>query len=548
MHYTIGTNIVDVINRKIFPAELIINGKRIVRIRPIKKTFKNFLIPGLIDSHIHIESSMLVPSEFARLAVMHGTVATVSDPHEIANVLGIEGIKFMHNNGQKVPFKFYFGVPSCVPATDFETSGSRIDLKEIEDLFLNYKFKYLSEVMNFPGVIKGDGNVIAKINLAKRLIRKIDGHAPALSGTDLKKYISSGITTDHETQTLSEGREKLRQGMKLLIREGSAAKSFKDLIPLIKEYPENIMLCTDDLHPDDLVDGHIDRLIKMGIDAGYDFFDLLRSATLNPVDHYNLETGLLRENDPADFVLIDNPENFKVLETYIDGKKVYENGKIRIKRINEQQINKFNCLPVTPEQIKIKALSKKIHLIEAFEGQLCTRKVIADTSTGDGYAISNTDQDILKIVVYNRYNKSIPSVAFIRGFGLKNGAIASTISHDSHNIIATGVSDDDIVNAVNRLIELKGGILFTENGRFEEIQLDIAGLMSHKAGKKIAKDYKSLNQKVRIMGSHLKSPFMTLSFMALLVIPELKLSDRGLFDVMEFRFTDLFSFDINIPE
>jgi len=545
MRYSIEANIVDVINRKIFPGEVQINGKRIVKVTSVHKNCKYFLIPGLIDAHIHIESSMLIPSEFARLAVMHGTIATVSDPHEIANVLGIEGIKFMHNNGQKIPFKFYFGAPSCVPATNFETSGSRIDTQQIKDLFLNYKFKFLAEVMNFPGVINNDKNVIDKIELAKKLNRQIDGHAPGLTGANLQKYLSYGITTDHETQTIDEGREKLKLGLKLLIREGSAAKNFDELIPLIKEFPERIMMCTDDLHPDDLIDGHINRLIKRGIDAGYDFFDMLRSATLNPLQHYNLETGILRENDPADLVLIDNPKSFKVISTFVDGEKVFENPKTKIDHIKEHPINNFSCDRIKQGQLKITAKSNKITGIEAFDGQLFTKKRIFDARIKNGEVLSDIEKDILKIVVYNRYNKTNPSVAFIKGLGLKNGAIASTIAHDSHNIIAAGVNDEDIANAINRLIELKGGILVTENEKYDEIQLEIAGLLTQNDGKEIASKYKKLNQLVRSMGSTLNAPFMTISFMALLVIPEIKLSDMGLFDVRKFKIIDMFDKEIN---
>jgi adenine deaminase len=540
MEFTIGANIIDIINKKIYSGEILVNGSRIKKITPTRNTYKIFVIPGLIDAHIHIESSMLVPSEFSRLAVRHGTVATVSDPHEIANVLGIEGIKLMHSNGGKVPFKFYFGVPSCVPATEFETSGNKIDLEEIEELFINYKFKYLAEVMNFPGVINYNENIISKINLAKKLNKKIDGHAPGLVGTDLMKYISHGISTDHETELIEEGREKIQKGMKILIREGSAAKNFNDLIPLLKEYPERIMLCSDDLHPDDLKEGHINKLIKMGIDSGYDLFNLIRSATLNPSEHYNLETGLLRENDPADFVLIDNPENFNVIATYIDGEKVYENGVIKINSIKEQEKNVFNCDKIKPGQLKIKARSGKINTIEAFDKQLFTKKRLTDATVKDGFVMTDIDKDLLKIVVYNRYYKSVPAISFIKGFGLKKGAIAGTVAHDSHNIIAVGVSDEDIASAINRLIELKGGILLTEEGKFDEIQLSIAGILTDRDGNIIADEYTRLNKRAKVMGSSLNAPFMTLSFMALLVIPELKLSDKGLFDVKKFSFIDLF--------
>jgi len=540
MEYTINGNIVDVINKKIFPGEILVKGRKIVKISLTRNTQNVFIIPGLIDAHIHIESSMLVPSEFSRLAVRHGTIAVISDPHEITNVLGIEGIKFMYLNGKKVPFKFYFGVPSCVPATNFETAGGKLSEKEIEELFLNYKFKYLAEVMNFPGVIAGEKNIIAKINIAKKYNRKIDGHAPGLTGENLKKYVSQGITTDHESTLIEEGREKIILGMNILIREGSAAKNFSELIPLIKEYPSNIMLCTDDLHPNDLENGHINRLIKKGINMGYDLFDMLRAATLNPTIHYNLDIGLLRENDPADFVIINNPDSFSIIATFIEGKKVYENGKSKIKHEMAEDRNVFNCNKIKINQLEVPARSDKIKVIEAFDGQLFTKELITSATIKDGKIISDIKNDILKVVVYNRYCKSNPAVSFIKGFRLKKGAIASTIAHDSHNIIAVGVKDEDIVNAINRLIEIKGGILLNDGDKFEEIQLSVAGLLTYKDGIKVAKEYRKMNNKVRLLGSSLRAPFMTLSFMALLVIPELKLSDKGLFDVRKFSFTDFY--------
>lgn len=545
MQYSIRGRIVDVINKSIFPGEVIIKSDKILKIRQTKTSPGVYIIPGLIDAHVHIESSMLVPSEFARMAVKHGTVATVSDPHEIANVLGIEGVKFMDLNGKRVPFKFYFGVPSCVPATNFETSGGKIGIKEMKELFLKHQLKYLAEMMNFPGVINGDKAVLSKINLAQKLNKKIDGHAPGLSGVELKKYISAGISTDHECMSFKEGEEKILNGMNILIRDGSAAKNFMELIPLILKYPEHIMLCSDDIHSDDLMEGHINRLIKMGMDKGYNFIDLLRAATLNPKIHYDLETGLLRENDPADIVVIDTPENMQVLKTYINGKKVYESGKVNFKSIKAKKINVFNCNRINLNQIMIAEQKGKIRVIEAMDGQLFTKELVKKAKTRNGFLISDVKNDILKIVNYCRYLKNDPKVYFIKGFGLKKGAIATTIAHDSHNIIAVGVKDEDLVKAINRLIELKGGIVLFDGKKFEEIQLNIAGLMTDTDGNLIAKQYKDLNKRVKEMGSTLTAPFMTLSFMALLVIPELKISNKGLFNVHKFGFTDLFYSDKN---
>lgn len=540
MEYSVKANIVDVINKVIFPGKVFVSGGRIKKIIRTKNSYNIYLIPGLIDAHVHIESSMLVPSEFSRMAVVHGTTAVVSDPHEIANVLGIKGVRFMFLNGKKVPFKFYFGVPSCVPATNFETSGGRIDIKEIEELFLNQKLKYLGEVMNFPGVINDDKNIISKIELAIKYKKKIDGHAPGLSGKKLKKYIAAGVSTDHECMSFKEGEEKILNGMKILIREGSAAKNFNELIPLLKKYPDDIMLCSDDIHPDDLHEGHINKLIKKGIEMGYDLFDLLRAATLNPSIHYNLDTGLLRENDPADFIVIENPESMLVLETHINGNKVYEKGITKIKSIKLKEINVFNCSKIKVEHLLIPAGTDAVRVIKASDGQLYTKELIEKPTLKNGFIISDIKKDILKIVVYNRYHQSIPRVGLIKGFGLKRGAIASTIAHDSHNIIAVGVRDDEIVTAINRIIDLKGGILLFNGRNIEEIELSIAGIMTDKDGNKVAQQYKDLNRKVKQMGSKLTAPFMTLSFMALLVIPELKISDRGLFNSLKFTFTDLF--------
>lgn len=538
--FTITGNIVDVIKRKIYPANIHVYNGRIKRIISTDKPGKTYIIPGLIDAHVHIESSMLIPSEFARIVVRHGTIAAISDPHEIANVLGKEGIRFMIKNGEKVPFKFFFGAPSCVPATDHETSGAKLELQDIEDLLGNYKLKYLSEMMNFPGVIRKERKVQEKILLAKKMGKKIDGHAPGLRGKDLIAYAAEGITTDHECTNINEAREKINLGMKILIREGSAARNFEELIPLIKDHPNEIMFCSDDIHPDDLLRGNINLLIRKGLNAGYDIFDLLKAATVNPILHYGLDIGLIREGDKADFVVLDKLEEMKVKETYINGMKVFGNKKPLINKISEKKINIFNCLPLNRKDIMVKGLSNKVRVIKAFDGQLLTDELILEMKIQHGYIHSDIQHDILKIIVYNRYQTAVPAIGFIKGFGLKKGAIASTVAHDSHNIIAVGISDQDIINAVNRLIEMKGGIVVFDGKKFEELQLGIAGLMTDNNGEDTAKKYQQLNHEVTKMGSLLKAPFMTLSFMALLVIPELKIGDKGLFDVGKFSRTTLF--------
>ena len=538
--FSIRGNIVDVFRRKIYGADLHVHGGRIKKIIKLTIPEKIFIVPGLIDAHVHIESSMLIPSEFARMAVRHGTIAAVSDPHEIANVLGKEGVKFMINNGKKVPFKFFFGVPSCVPATEYETAGGKLELEDVEELLRKFKLKYLSEMMNFPGVIEKDKKIIEKLILARKIGVNIDGHAPGLRGKDLSAYVAEGITTDHECTSIEEAREKINLGMKILIREGSAAKNFRELIPLIKDYPDKIMFCSDDLHPDDLVRGNMNLLIKRGLSEGYDLFDLLRAASVNPTLHYNLETGMLREGDKADFIVLDSLNEMMVKETYINGVKVFGNNHTMISQFAEKQINNFTCIPLTEQDVKVIGSSNKIRVIKAFNGQLFTGEFVTEMKITDGFLQSDIHRDILKIVVYNRYKKSVPAVGFINGFGLKKGAIASTVAHDSHNIIAVGVRDEELVTAINRLIEMRGGIVVFDGKKYEELRLEIAGLMTGNNGELTAKKYKQLNQKVNSMGSELTSPFMTLSFMTLLVIPELKIGDRGLFNVRKFSPTQLF--------
>jgi len=482
---------------------------------------------------------MLNPSEFARLAVVHGTVATVSDPHEIANVLGIEGVNYMIRNGNKVPFKFFFGAPSCVPATSFETSGATITSSDVSDLLKRDDVYYLSEMMNFPGVLFNDHEVMAKIEAAKRFNKPIDGHAPGLMGNDIRKYIEAGISTDHECYTIDEALDKLKWGMKILIREGSAAKNFDELIDLIKDYPDKVLFCSDDKHPNDLVKGHINELIKRAVGKGYDPLQVLRSASLNPIIHYNLDVGLLRPGDDADFIIVDNLADFNVLETYVKGIQVAKNGRTLIESIEEETPNFFCAKKINESNIRVQTTKEKIKVIQVFDGQLITKEIVVNPKVSDGSIVSNIENDILKLVVYNRYQPAQPSVAFVNSFNLKKGAIASTVAHDSHNIIALGVNDSDIIRAVNLLIESRGGICFVDGAKEELLPLPVAGLMASEDGYKIAAAYEKLDRLAKENGSTLASPFMTLSFMALLVIPELKLSDKGLFDSKKFAFTSL---------
>ncbi|MER2996518.1 adenine deaminase [Pontibacter populi] len=535
--YTVSGRIIDIHNKEIFEGTVQVENGRISKIVREATDAVNYILPGFVDAHVHVESSMLVPSEFARLAVVHGTIATISDPHEIGNVLGVKGVEYMIENGKKTPFKFYFGAPSCVPATPFETAGAEITAADIEELFKRDEIVYLAEMMNWPGVLHRDPVVMEKIELAKKYGKAVDGHAPGLMGEQAKLYASAGITTDHECFTAEEALDKLAVGMKILIREGSAAKNFEALIPLLPKHYNNIMFCSDDKHPDNLVEGHINLLVKRALAKGNDLFHVLQAACVNPVEHYKMKVGLLRENDPADFIVVDALENFNVLATYINGEKVAENGKSNIAFTDSETINNFNTSPKTIAQFRIPAAdAHKIRVIEAFDGQLITNEGIVAPKIENGSIVSDVANDVLKMTVVNRYEEAEPAVAFIKNIGLKSGAIASSVGHDSHNIIAVGVDDESITRAVNLIINAKGGVSAV-NGEHEQLlPLPVAGIMSAEDGYKVAEAYSAIDKMSKEMGSNLASPFMTLSFMALLVIPSLKLSDKGLFNGDTFSF------------
>lgn len=537
---TIQGQIVDIFNRRIFKGEITIENEKIVSIEEKEHSVETFILPGFVDAHIHIESSMLVPSEFARIAVCHGTVATVSDPHEIANVLGVEGVEFMIENGKQTPFKFNFGAPSCVPATSFETAGATIDSDAVETLLSRPDIKYLTEVMNYPGVIYKDEEVLQKITWAKQYNKPIDGHAPGLRGKNLDTYIAAGISTDHECFTYDEGLEKLQKGMKVLIREGSAAKNFEALIDLLPEHFENMMFCSDDRHPDDLLLGHINQLCARAVAKGVDVFKVLQAACVNPVLHYNLDVGLLRKGDNADFILVEDLKTFKVLETYINGEQVFADNISKIKPVNFPILNHFNTSIKQATDFALEGTSAKIKVIEALDGELITNTIEDFCVYKDGNLHSNVETDILKITVVNRYSNQKPAVAFIKGFGLKQGAIASSVAHDSHNIVAVGTTNGAICEAVNAIIEQKGGVCAYSEAETVLVPLPVAGIMSNQNAEIVGKQYGHADAYAKQLGSTLKAPFMTLSFMSLLVIPSLKLSDKGLFDGNEFSFANLF--------
>lgn len=538
--FSVSGNIVDVVAGEIYQGTIHVLDGKISSVEKCRVDETQYILPGLIDAHVHVESSMLLPSEFARLAVVHGTTATVSDPHEIANVLGMDGVRFMIDNGKKTPFRFYFGAPSCVPATSFETSGAHLGADAVKEMLSWPEIYYLSEMMNFPGVIYGDEEVALKLKYAQQAGKPVDGHAPGLLGDDARKYASAGITTDHECFTPEEAIDKINAGMKVLIREGSAARNFDALVMLLNDYPQMIMFCSDDKHPDDLIAGHLNLLIKRAMQKGIDFMKAIRACTLNPAEHYKLESGLLQQGDHADLIIIDSPESFQVLKTYIGGKLVAENGISLLPHVAESAPNNFNAGLISPEMLSVKAKPGKLKVQQALEGQLITEKMLVDPKIADGCVVADSANDIMKMLVMNRYSPSAPAIDFVSGFGLKRGALASTVAHDSHNIIAVGADDESICAAVNALIEARGGIAVAEGNAVQILPLPVAGIMSNDDGYTVARKYGHINQAAGKLGTTLAAPFMTLSFMALLVIPALKLSDKGLFDGNKFEFTELF--------
>ena len=549
--YSVTGNLVDILNRHIYGATLWIEDGHIKRIEASSESVNPslpYIMPGFIDSHVHIESSMLVPSEFARLAVLHGTIGTISDPHEIANVCGVAGVEFMIENGKQTPFNFFFGAPSCVPATIFETAGAEVNEKEVDDLLARPEIYYLSEMMNFPGVLNDDPSVMAKIQSAQKHNKPVDGHAPGLRGDAAKKYIAAGISTDHECFTIEEALEKLDYGMHILIREGSAAKDFEALYPLIDSHTSHIMLCSDDKHPDSLAAGHINTICARAVAKGLDVFNVLRAACVNPVKHYKLPVGILNPGDPANFILVKDLIHFEVLQTYINGELVAENGVTKINSVPTNAINNFNCEKIEPTALAVpenKYPNKNglIPVIEALDGQLITNKLLLTGTLQNGNWVTDTAHDILKIVVVNRYHAAPIAKAFIKNFGVTHGAIASSVAHDSHNIVAVGVDDESIAAAIHLVMEAKGGVSVVSGASNDAtnsvLPLPVAGLMSSADGFEVASKYTEIDLEAKALGSKLQAPFMTLSFMALLVIPHLKLSDKGLFNGDDFNF-DIF--------
>jgi len=546
MNRLIG-KLVDLDRCQIYPVELCWSDGRIDSIEQLEdgspelEQAKNrYLLPGFVDAHIHIESSMLVPSQFARVAVTHGTIATVSDPHEIANVLGVEGVRFMLEDAARVPFRFFFGAPSCVPATAFETTGATIDVEETAKLLDRDDIHYLAEMMNFPGVLQDAPDVQAKIAASSQRGKPVDGHAPGLRGPDAIKYFNSGITTDHECTELDEALEKLEAGAKIQIREGSAAKNFEALYPLIDQFPGKVMLCSDDKHPDELLTGHINALCARAIEKGCDLYNTLIAACRVPVEHYDMELGQLRVGDRADFIEVESLETFQIKRTFLAGTCVADSGISKIEVDPPTAINRFRCDQIEADDLTVHSSgASTIRVIVAHDHQLITTLSTESPNVDDNQIVSDTDRDILKLVSVNRYSSSKPAVAFAHSFGLKRGAIAGSVGHDSHNILAVGVDDSAICNAVNAVIANRGGLVVADDGTINTLSLPVGGLMSIASCQDVGTRYKELDALAKQMGSQLHAPFMTLSFMGLLVIPSIKLSDRGLFDADAFRFVDL---------
>lgn len=534
-------NLVQVVERQIIKAEVTWDAGRIIAIRVLgsEEPGLNYLIPGFIDAHVHIESTMLVPSEFGRIALRHGTVASISDPHEIANVMGVDGVRFMLANARQTPFKIFFGAPSCVPATPFETANGQLGPDEIAELLDEPDICYLSEMMNFPGVLARDPVVMEKLELALQRGYPVDGHAPGLQGEQAKSYAAAGITTDHECRSLAEARSKIAAGMKILIREGSAARDFEALHPLISESPESVMLCSDDKHPDELVAGHINQLVARAVAKGHSLFDALICACINPIGHYQLPMGQLRVGDPMDAVEVADLKAFNALNVWVDGELLAEQGKSLPGHVNVDPINCFNARKITQDDLSVASEGGMIRVIEARDGDLFTSERLFEATPVNGRIEPDLQRDLLMICVINRYQPSTPAVGFIKGFGLKRGALASSVAHDSHNIVAVGTDRESISAAVNALIDCQGGVVVADSDSVCLLPLPVAGIMSAEDGDRVAATYADLDRRAKQLGTTLSAPFMTLSFMALLVIPELKLSDKGLFDGRSFQFTEV---------
>lgn len=525
-------HIVDVVRRRIYDGRIEVCDGMISSVSECDiQSEAPYILPGFIDSHVHIESSMLIPAEFAAVAAGHGTIGVVSDPHEIANVLGRAGVDFMIDNASRTNFNFCFGAPSCVPSCgpDIESGGAVLSSKDVEELLQKPEIGYLSEMMNYPGVLADDAEVLAKIASAHRLGKPVDGHAPGLLGEKRAGYAGKGISTDHECTTYEEGLSCLENDMNVLIREGSAAKNYEALIPLLAIRPDRIMFCTDDSHPGDFVAGHIDNIVRRAIRDGYNFWDVLRAACLNPQEHYRLNWGLLREGDPATFIMADSlAPTMRILATFFRGEPHRTDRTYSIDTFP----NIFEADVIREEDIRGGNVGT-VPVILASDGQLFTSLEYARRDD-----VSYPWNEIQKIVVVNRYSRGVmPAVGYIRGFNIRNGAMAASVAHDCHNVVAIGSSDSMIVRAVNEVITMRGGLVaICGENRISRIELPVAGVMSPLEGKEVARLNREVHDTVAAAGCTMRSPFITMSFMCLPVIPQVKITDKGVFDAEKWEF------------
>lgn len=541
----VSGRIYDVVHCRIFAGEVVFEDGRIIEINelPGAQVEQQLIMPGFVDAHIHIESSLLSPQAFWSMAINHGTLATVSDPHEVANPLGIEGVSYMINALKGTPFITCWGAPSCVPATNswIESSGTKFTLAEIHQMLDMPEIGYLSEVMNFPAVLEMQPEIMSFIDLAHRRNKPVDGHAPGLRGADAALYASAGISTDHECTELEEALDKIKAGMKIIIREGSAAKNYEALHYLLRTHPDRTMFGSDDKHAHELRRGHINDMVRRAINEdNHPVFSVLRAASLNPIQHYSLALGLLQVGDKADFIVVNNLSEMKVMESYIAGKKVSEVGICLVPYTRPQTINNFSAHPISVDQLKLAASGKRMRVIQVIDGQLLTRETIRETYIVNGLAQSDPSNNLLKIAVVNRYANSKVAIGFCENFGLMSGAIASSVAHDSHNIVAVGASDKEIAVAINLVIESKGGLAVVSEKENLLLPLPIAGLMSDLPADEVADRYEELHHAVKELGSNLHDALMMLSFMALPVIGELKMTDKGLFSTTQFSHVELF--------
>lgn len=538
MSRPIEGNIVDVLTGEIFPGRIGHEGGVITSVERTPGPFRSFLVPGFIDCHVHIDSSLLCPSRFAEAAVPHGTTAVVTDPHEIANVLGVPGIAWMREDAACAPFRVFFTAPSCVPATPFETSGATLGPAEVEKLLAEDDVVALGEVMNYHGAIARDPDVMAKIRAARVSGKPIDGHGPLLAGNALREYLSLGISTDHECTGAAEAFEKHDLGMRILVRDGSAAKNLAALAPFARMH--EFLLVTDDILASDLLAGHLDTRLATAVSLGVEPLHALRAATIRPAEHYRLPLGAMAKGRKADAVRVADLSSFAVEEVYIGGTLVAAGGAAAFAPRPVPMPGAIRIAPKGADDFALPASgrSAKVRVIRVIPDEIVTGSETADLRVEHGRVVPDAGRDVLLISVVNRYREAPVASGFVSGFGLKTGAIASSVAHDSHNIIAVGTNPGDMAAAVGAIVRESGGLAACGGGSATVLPLPLAGLMSGDPPRDVHERLERLHAAACGMGCVLPRPFMTLSFLSLLVIPRLKIGDRGLFDADAFRFVE----------